>query len=54
MRTAQALYRRLPAVGVAKDIVVVTESDVRDYGDEPSLVLYPALRQGKELYGTPE
>ncbi len=49
-RTAQAIYRQLPALGVAKDIVVVTESDVRMYGDEPSLVLYPALREGKELY----
>ncbi len=49
-RTAQAIYRQLPALGVAKDIIVVTESDVRRYGDEPSLVLYPALREGKELY----
>lgn len=49
-RTAQTLYRELPALGVGKDIIVVTESDVREYGDEPSLVLYPALREGKELY----
>lgn len=49
-RTAQTIYRQLPALGVPKDIVVVTDSDVREYGDEPSLVLYPALREGKELY----
>jgi len=48
--TAQHLYRTLTGLGVAKDIVVVTESDVRDYGDNPSLVLYPALREGRELY----
>ncbi len=49
-RTAQALYRALAAVGVPKDLVVVTEGDVRNYADEPSLVLYPALREGIEVY----
>jgi predicted nucleotidyltransferase len=49
-RTAQAAYRSLRGLGFAKDIVVVTESDVREHSDNPSLVLYPALRQGKELY----
>lgn len=48
--TAQTLYRYLPAIGIGKDIIVVTESDVRDYGGNPSLVLYPALREGKEVY----
>ena len=49
-RTAQAIYRRLSGLGVAKDVVVVTESDVRKHGDDPSLVLCPALQHGKELY----
>ena len=49
-RTAQALHRSLAALGVAKDFVVVTESDVRRHGNNPSLVLFPALREGKELY----
>jgi predicted nucleotidyltransferase len=49
-RTAQAVYKSLRGIGFAKDIVVVTESDIREYGDNPSLVIYPALRQGKELY----
>ncbi|GAB4256997.1 MAG: nucleotidyltransferase domain-containing protein [Thermoleophilia bacterium] len=49
-RTAQAAYRSLKGLGFAKDIVVVTESDVRQHSGNPSLVLYPALRQGKELY----
>jgi predicted nucleotidyltransferase len=48
--TAQTIYRNLSGLGVAKDIVVVTESDVREHGQNPSLVLYPALRHGKELY----
>jgi predicted nucleotidyltransferase len=49
-RTAQQAYRSLSGLGFAKDIVVVTESDVRKHRDNPSLVLYPALRQGKEIY----
>lgn len=49
-RTAQTIYRNLKGIGCAKDIVVVTESDVRDFGDNPSLVLYSALHEGKELY----
>lgn len=48
--TAQDIYRSLTGLGIAKDIVVATESDVRDYGDNPSLVLFPALREGTELY----
>jgi predicted nucleotidyltransferase len=49
-RTAQTIYRSLRGLGWAKDIVVVTESDVREYGKNPSLVLYSALQEGKELY----
>jgi len=49
-RTAQAIHLCLSGIGVAKDVIVVTESDVRDFGDNPSLVICPALREGKELY----
>ncbi len=49
-RTAQTIYRSLSGLGIAKDVVVVTESDVREHGDNPSLVLCPALQQGRELY----
>lgn len=49
-RTAQAIYKKLKGIGFAKDLVVVTESDVREYGNNPSLVIYPALSQGKEIY----
>jgi predicted nucleotidyltransferase len=52
-RTAQAIYSSLKGFGLAKDIVVVTEGDVRNYGDNPSLVLCPALREGRELYHAP-
>ena len=49
-QTARTIYRSLLGFGIAKYLVVVTESDVRNYADNPSLVLFPALREGKELY----
>lgn len=49
-RSAQTIYLSLAGLGIAKDIVVATETDVNQYGNNPSLVLYPALREGKELY----
>lgn len=49
-QTAGTIYRALAGFGYSKDIVVVTEDDVRRFGDEPSLVICPALREGKELY----
>jgi predicted nucleotidyltransferase len=49
-RTSQSLYMALAGLDVAKDIVVVTESDVREYGGEPSFVICPALKEGRELY----
>jgi hypothetical protein len=33
-----------------KDIIVATESDLRKYGDNFSLIYYPALREGREIY----
>lgn len=49
-QTAQRLYRALAGLGVAKDIVIVTESDVRQFADEPSMVVHSALKEGRELY----
>lgn len=46
----RAIYQALRGLGMAKDIVVATEHDIRQYGDNPSLVLKPALEEGKELY----
>ena len=37
-------------MGVPKDNIVVTESDVREFAAEPSLVTAPALKEGKESY----
>jgi len=46
-RTARAVYFALRGLGMAKDIIVATESDVKDYRDNPSLILYSALREGR-------
>ena len=48
--TAKAIYRKLSGMGFSKDIVVVTESDVEDHKNNPSMVIHPAIRNGRELY----
>jgi len=48
--TARKIYRTLSGMGCAKDIVVVTENDVRDHRDNPAMVLHSALLKGRELY----
>jgi predicted nucleotidyltransferase len=49
-RTAQRIYRHLIGFPRAVDVVVATESDVRKYKDNFSLVYYPASREGREIY----
>ena len=49
-KTAQEIYRRMWGFGFAKDIVVVTESDVRAYGMNPYMIIKNALEEGRELY----
>ncbi len=51
--TTDQICEALFDLGWPKDIVVVTEEDVRLFADEPSLVICPALREGKELYRAP-
>ncbi|MEN6370618.1 MAG: nucleotidyltransferase domain-containing protein [Armatimonadota bacterium] len=48
--TAKKIYRNLIGFSIAVDVVVATETDVRRFGDKRSLVYYPALREGRELY----
>ena len=48
---AQAIYRCLIGLGQAVDIVVVTPEDVQRYRNSPGMVLEPALREGRTLYG---
>lgn len=43
-------FRALSGLGIAKDVIVVTESDVNKFGENPSLVIKPALEEGREVY----
>jgi len=43
-------FRALSGLGIAKDVIVVTESDLEEFGDNPSLVIKPALEEGREVY----
>ncbi|MEO5371989.1 MAG: nucleotidyltransferase domain-containing protein [Magnetococcus sp. DMHC-1] len=53
-QTARRVYRALRGMGISKDIIVATEQDLLDYGREPSLIIAPALAEGKELYHAPQ
>jgi len=44
------VYRELIGFGIAAGVVVVTEDDLAGYGDQYSLVYYPALREGRQIY----
>ncbi len=50
-RLTTAIYRHLSGAEAAVDVVVVTPDDVERYGDSPYLVIHPALREGKVVYG---
>ncbi len=47
---ARKVYQSLRGLPVPKDIVVVTETDIQRHGQDPSLVLFPALTEGREIY----
>ncbi len=51
--TAQLIRRHLMGLGFAKDILVVTESDVERHRANPYLIIKPAMDEGKELYHVP-
>ena len=47
-------FRALTGIGIAKDVIVVTQSDVKEFGENPSLVIKPALEEGREVYHAAE
>ncbi len=49
-RVTREIYRRLSGAA-AVDALVVTPEEVERYGDSPYLVIYPALREGRVVYG---
>jgi predicted nucleotidyltransferase len=50
-RVLTTIYRHLRGDLAAVDVVLATPEDVQRYGDSPYLVYYPALRDGKVVYG---
>jgi len=49
-KTAQEIYRHMWGFGFAKDIIVVTESDIREHSSNPYMVIKNALEEGRVLY----
>lgn len=49
-QTSRKVFRALRGIGVPKDVIVVTESDVAEYGANPSLIIKPAIETGRDLY----
>jgi len=50
-QAAQAVYQRLIGFGWPVDVIVATEGQLRRNASNFSLVYYPALREGKVIYG---
>lgn len=46
-----AIYRHLHGADAAVDVVVVTPEEVERYRDTHCLVICPALKEGKVVYG---
>jgi len=51
-RTAQHIYRHMIGFPLAVDVVVATEGDLHKHKDNFSLVYYPALHEGREIYAS--
>lgn len=49
-QTAQKIYRNLRGAGIAVDIVVATENDLKKYGGRAGTILKSALSEGRVLY----
>jgi predicted nucleotidyltransferase len=49
-KTAQKIYRNLRGAGIAVDIVVATEKDLKEYGGRAGTILKSALQEGRVLY----
>jgi predicted nucleotidyltransferase len=46
-----AIYHHLYGADSAVDVVIVTPEEVERYRNTPCLVIYPALREGRVVYG---
>ncbi len=50
LSTTEDIYLHLIGFASPVDVVVVSESDLAELKDNFSLVLFPATRQGREIY----
>lgn len=49
-RAEEAIYENMWGFGFPKDVIVVTDQDVRRHASNPYLIVHAALTEGKELY----
>lgn len=49
-KTVEFLHLSLYGFGFAKDIFVVTPSDIKQHASNPFMIIKPALDEGRELY----
>ena len=49
-KTAETIYRHMVGFGFAKDIIVVTECDIKKNALNPYMIYKQALDEGQELY----
>jgi predicted nucleotidyltransferase len=51
-RLVEAIYRKLHGAEAAVDVIVVTPEEVERYRDDDCLIVAPALREGRLVYGS--
>lgn len=49
-KTTQSIYKCIADIGFATDIIVVTEDDIKLYGDREETIIYHALKEGRVLF----
>ncbi|MFH1435467.1 MAG: nucleotidyltransferase domain-containing protein [Pseudomonadota bacterium] len=49
-KVAMEVYRNMAGVGCAVDVIVVTPEDIERYRNSPTLIIEPALKEGKVVY----
>lgn len=47
---AQLICRALRHIKFAKDVIVITPEELDRYKDDPALVIYPAVREGRVVF----
>lgn len=50
-RLTAKIYAELYGAGAAVDVVIVTPDEVQRYRDAPCMAIFPALREGRVVYG---